>query len=575
LTTALGVVAALVRREVSGRGDTVEVSAQEVELGLNRTTVSRGLNEGRDFDRTYEGYGWQGTLRAADGWVCLRPNEDRHWQAFTAEIGRPELATDPRFATYEARFAHGVELHAELEAWTTTVDRAHIRHAMSVAGVPGAPYLEPHEVLTDPVIGSREVFEDAPTGGRFPRLPLRLAARGPVPEACHTDDARSPALAARLASGVTGEGPLAGLRVLDLTWVASGPYATLLLRSLGAEVFKVEAPDRPDLFRRSHGSDDDPDAGLRFVDLNQGKRSLALDLKAPGGRGVFTRLVTTCDVLVENFRVGVRDQLGIGDEDLWALNPTLATVSLSGFGADASDRHRPGYASVFSAEGGISAMTGYPDAAPTDVRDSNDLRGGTAAGLAAVAAVLECLRSGHAAPRTGVAAIDLAMRDAVIWLQGDVFLQASRGRRPTRSENALEGCPAHGCWPTSDGRYVAVGARTRAEHAQVAQVLGQPVTTAFDEVADALAAWLAETTSAEAVDRLGRAGVPVSPTCLVSDLAADPHLAERGVLRRAEHPRLGVLWLVNGPIRCHESGWLAAPVASPLLGEHTSEEFGP
>ncbi|MEX2627540.1 MAG: CoA transferase, partial [Ilumatobacteraceae bacterium] len=378
LTTALGVVAALVRRETSGRGDIVEVAAQEVELGLNRTTVSRGLNEGRDYDRTYQGYGWQGTLRASDGWVCLRPNEDRHWRAFAAEIGRPELATDPRFASYEARFEHGEELQAELETWTTTVDRARIREAMSVAGVPGAPYLEPHEILTDPVIATRDVFERTPAGGRTPRLPLRLARRGPVHRAGDAGDGTPTGLVTRLAAAADGEGPLAGLRVVDLTWVASGPYATLLLRTLGAEVFKVEAPDRPDLFRRSHGSDADPDTGLRFVDLNQGKRSLALDLKDPVGRAAFERVVATCDVLVENFRVGVRENLGFGDEALWAINPDLATVSLSGFGSSASDRHRPGYASVFSAEGGISAMTGYPDAAPTDVRDSNDLRGGTA-----------------------------------------------------------------------------------------------------------------------------------------------------------------------------------------------------
>lgn len=574
LTTALGAVAALVRCAATGRGDTVEVSGQEVEIGLNRTTVSRGLNEGRDFDRTYQGYGWQGTLRARDGWVCLRPNEDRHWRAFTQEIGRPELADDPRYSTYEARFEHGDSLQVELESWTRTVDRARIRQAMAAAGVPGAPYLESHEIVTDPTIASREVFEESPDGGSVPRLPLRLVDR--APQATPRTDAagRGQPLRERLAGDPAGAGPLAGLRVLDMTWVASGPYATLLLRTLGAEVLKVEAPDRPDLFRRSHGSDADPDAGLRFVDLNQGKRSVTLDLKDVDDRAAFDRLVAECDVLVENFRVGVRDRIGIGDAELWAVNPELVTVSLSGFGSTAQDRHRPGYASVFSAEGGISAMTGYPDAAPTDVRDSNDLRGGTATALAAVASVLERLGSGRDAHRTDrAAAIELGMRDVVIWLQGDVHLQASRGGRPTRAGNDLDGCPAHGCWSASDGRHVAVGVRTGAERAALAKVLGLRGADG-GELRDALLAWLTVTPAADVVEQLAAAGVPVSLTAQVSDLAADPHLAERGVFRWAHHARLGELRLVNGPIRCQDAGWFVDATPSPLLGEHRNEELG-
>jgi crotonobetainyl-CoA:carnitine CoA-transferase CaiB-like acyl-CoA transferase len=558
LTLAAGVVAALIRRAATGEGDLIEVSAQEVEMSLNRTTISRGLNEGLEVDRRYEGYGWQGTLRCRDGWVCLRPNEDRHWRAFTAAFGRPELADDPRFATYDSRFDHGAELLAELERWTTTVDRSHVREVMAEAGVPGAPYLEPGEVLEDPVIADRGIFVDHPHGGSHPTLPLRQAlASVPAPDTVER-------LRRRLADADRHAGPLAGLRVLDLTWVASGPYATLLLTLLGAEVIKVESPARPDLFRRSHGSDDDVDAGLRFVDLNQGKRSVALDLKDDDDRATFRALAASCDVLVENYRPGVRDRLGFGDRELWEQHPGLVTVSLSGFGATAADRHRPGYASVFAAESGISAMTGYPDAPPTDVRDSNDLRGGTATFLAAVAGVYDVLAGGRAG------AIELGVRDVLIALQGDVFLQASRGAAATRSTNAVEGCPADGCYPASDGRFVAVSARTQAEQRALVEVIGSSPSSDAD-VEVALAGWIRATSASRAVAALVRAGVPAAATASVQDLGRDPHLAARRVFREGDHPRLGRLRFVGSPIRSWAADLPEHAVPSPLLGQHTDD----
>lgn len=565
LTLAGGIVSAALRQRVTGVGDVIEVSAQEVEIGLNRTTISRGLNEGRDFDRTYEGYGWQGTLRTRDGWVCLRPNEDRHWQAFTARIGGPDLAHDARFETYEARFEHRDELDGELEAWTRTVDRETVREAMLAAGVPGAPYLEPTEVLDDPAVRSRGVFEPHPAGGRVPRSLAR-----PMSPASPAGQELVDRVGTRLRSGDRRAGPLAGIRVLDLTWVASGPYATLLLASLGADVIKIESHGRPDLFRRSHGSDDDVDAGLRFVDLNQGKRSVAIDLKSSEGRERLLHLAATCDVLVENYRPGVRDRLGIGDEDLRARHPGLVTVSLSGFGATSVDRDRPGYASVFAAESGISTMTGYPDAPPTDVRDSNDLRGGTATFLTAVAGLYQVVVSGSAP------ALDVAMRDVLILLQGDVFLQASRGVAVTRSGNEVPGQPATGCYLAADDRWVAVSVRGNADGGRLDALPAMaddhgdhdhPATT----TATRLERWIAQRDADDAVAELCAAGVPAAATLSVQDVGRDPHVAARGVLRDGDHPRLGPLRFVAGPIRSRAAVPPPRATSSPLLGEHTDE----
>ena len=539
LAAVAGALAALVRREVSGRGDVVDVSIVEVQLGQGRTTLGRAFFEGIDFDREYSGYDYAGVLRCRDGWVCLRPSEERHWRSFTDVIGRTDLATNPLYATRNARFENGDPLNAELESWTVTVDRAVVRKALLDAGCPGGPYLEPHEVLADEAIGSRRLWQDAPGGGLVPRRLFHVTdSSGCTPVA----------LRSRL-SGAVGTAPLRGLRVLDLTWVAAGPYATELLAFAGADVIKVESRTQPDLFRRPLEPDGDLDANIRFVDLNQGKRSVCLDLKTELGRAAVLRLAATCDVVVENFRPGVRERLGLGDTALWLANPALVITSLSGFGAQAQDADRPGYASIFSAESGLSAMTGWPDCSPADVRDTNDLRAGTLGCVATLAGLLAVAR-GKAAP-----SLDVAARDALILLQAHVFLQSSRGGTPTRSGNDLEGAAPYGVFRCLDG-WLAVSARTRGE----ARALSSVVPGDFAE-------WAAAQDADEAARSLSSAGIPAARSAPAGALLTDPHFVSRRALRPVDHPRLGRLTTVGPPFRFISDPVASVGAAPPLLGE--------
>jgi crotonobetainyl-CoA:carnitine CoA-transferase CaiB-like acyl-CoA transferase len=570
LTAATGALAALVHRSVTGRGDLVEVSAQEVEIGLNRTTVSRALHEGVDYDRSYPGYDYAGVLRCLDGYVCLRPSEESHWTSFCRVVGRMDLVEDPRFATRTARFEHGPELTAELERWTTTVARAEVRKAINEAGTPGGPYLRPSEVLVDPAITSRGLIGPHPEGGSAPR--------GLFHALTDERDADPVALLRRLAEGSgSGSGPLAGLRVLDLTWVAAGPYTTELLAFMGAEVIRVESRTRPDLFRRGLDDPTDLDGSIRFIDLNQGKESIGLELKNPAHLDAFLDLVEQSDVVVDNYRPGVRDRLGLGDDALRRRNPTVAIVSLSGFGATATDADRPGYASIFSAESGLSAMTGYPDAPPADIRDTNDLRTGTVGCLGVLAGLFTALEH-----RRGLT-VDAAARDVLIALQGDALLQASRGGRPERSGNTLDGCVPYDCYPSADGQWVAIGVRTSAEWLGLRDALGEAALQSpeFGEaearvasrplIDGVVAAWCSTRTGAVVIDLLSSHGVPVALSAPISALRDDPHLVERRFFVPGFHPRFGDVLFVGSPLRFAGTEPATRAVRSPLFAEHDAE----
>jgi crotonobetainyl-CoA:carnitine CoA-transferase CaiB-like acyl-CoA transferase len=217
-------------------------------------------------------------------------------------------------------------------------------------------------------------------------------------------------------------------------------------------------------------------------------------------------------------------------------------------------------------------MTGYPDAPPSDIRDTNDLRGGTNGALATLAALW------HVAHGGGGLVVDAATRDALVVLQGHLVLAADRGARPLRDGNRLAFAAPYDCFRSSDGRWVAVGVRTDVEWGRLAPLLAGAAAdpslaewrqrVARRDEADALVAeYVGARTAGEVVAELGARGVPVGLSAAASDLLADPHVRDRGTLRTVSHPRLGDITLVGAPFRLHSAAGrnYARP---PLLGEH-------
>lgn len=375
---------------------------------------------------------------------------------------------------------------------------------------------------------------------------------------------------------------LEGVRVIDLSWVGAGPYGSQLLAFLGADVIKIESAGRPDLFRRStRPGSEGPDQSSRFNCVNLNKRSVQLDLSTPRGRELLLALVERSEVVVENFRPGVLDRLGLGFDALNTANPSIVLASLSAAGQSGPDAMTPGYASVFNAMGGLGAESGYPDGPPVEVRDSVDFRVGAALALGVLLALVRCRRTGEGEW------VDVSARESIASLVGESFVElALTGQSHGRGANRREGFAPHDVYRAGgDDRWLAIAVDGDASWASLCEVMEEPQLATdqrFSTVADRsehlaaldtiVGAWAAKQDADDAARRLSRAGVAASSANRGRDLIADPDILARGILREIEHPVLGSQWIAAAPWR-DVSGDPDAIRRSPLLGEHTREVF--
>ncbi|MBM4342514.1 MAG: CoA transferase [Deltaproteobacteria bacterium] len=263
---------------------------------------------------------------------------------------------------------------------------------------------------------------------------------------------------------------LQGLKILDFTTLWPGPLATLLLAELGAEVLRVEAPDRPDLLRYLPPLDSRGE-GAAWSMANRNKRSLVVDLRTAGGQSVVRQLVHTHDVVVEQFRPGVLDRLGVGFEALRAAQPRLIWCAITSFGQDGPWRDRPGHDLNFLAVSGLASHMGRPGQGPAPwTALPGDVVGGT---WPAVAGILAAVIQRN---RTGLGQlIDISMADGALFLNALAVCQALHGGGSQRpGQGVLGGETAYDHYRTSDGRYLAVGALEPKFWAQFCLALGRP-----------------------------------------------------------------------------------------------------
>ncbi len=266
------------------------------------------------------------------------------------------------------------------------------------------------------------------------------------------------------------EPPLAGLKVLDLSRLLPGGYATLLLADLGADVLKVEQPGRGDGIRGFPPLRADGESGMHLA-LNRGKRSITIDLRVPAGRDLLLQLVATGDVLVESFRPGVMDRLGVGFGALRETNPRLVYVAISGYGSDGPYRAVAGHDIDYLAYSGALSFTGSVAGPHQPGLQIADIGAG---GLLAVVATLAALR---VRDRTGEGQFcDVAMTDGVLsWLSIHAGAYAVSGQQPRPGEGLLGGGFAcYGVYTCADGRHLAVGALEPKFFAELLAVLGLP-----------------------------------------------------------------------------------------------------
>jgi crotonobetainyl-CoA:carnitine CoA-transferase CaiB-like acyl-CoA transferase len=378
--------------------------------------------------------------------------------------------------------------------------------------------------------------------------------------------------------------PLKDIRVLDLSRILAGPYCTMMLGDLGADVIKVERPGRGDDSRGWGppfvGAPYGPYAGesAYFMAANRNKRSITVNLKSPEGLEIVHRLARVSDVLVENFRTGVLDRMGLGYADMWALNPRLVYCSISGYGRTGPWAERPGYDFVIQAEGGMMGITGPEEGPPYRVGvPIVDIT----AGMCAATAVLAAL---HARTHTGEGQlVDVSLLNTQAALLSNVASNyLVGGAKPRRLGNAHPNITPYEAFRARD-RWFAMAAANERQWALVCDVIGQPelkddarFTTNSLRVShraelravlnDAFAARDAE----EWLTRLREAGLPCGPINTVPDVFAHPQAEARNLALEAQHPTAGQVRLTGFPyLLSGTPAEIRHP--PPLLGQHTEQ----
>jgi benzylsuccinate CoA-transferase BbsF subunit len=373
------------------------------------------------------------------------------------------------------------------------------------------------------------------------------------------------------------QGPLCGIRVTDFTWAWAGPQGSLLLSMLGAEVIKIESHARLDHARvhsltagsLTGGIDESP----IFNDLNLGKRSLTLNLRKPQARDLVRRLVAESDIALQNMRPGVLDRMGLGYEDLRKEKPDLIMLSSSAVGATGPERSYAGYAPTFACLSGIADISGHPDEPPNPLSGSVDLRVGTAAAFAVLAALIHRRRTGEGQH------IDLSSTEVMSAMMGETFVgYGLTGREPQRIGNGDAAMAPHGCYRCrGEGEWVSIAVSDDREWRSLRSVVADPELAHEDfasassrhahrERLDAIVErWTSGRAPAEIVEALQRAEVAAAVVHSGTSLARDPHVLARDVLETVDHPILGETRVVRPPWRMDGA---QVPGPAPLLGQH-------
>ncbi|TCT11877.1 crotonobetainyl-CoA:carnitine CoA-transferase CaiB-like acyl-CoA transferase [Tepidamorphus gemmatus] len=381
-------------------------------------------------------------------------------------------------------------------------------------------------------------------------------------------------------------GPLAGIRVLDLTRVLAGPSCTQLLGDLGADVIKVEKPGEGDDTRRwgppnlKDASGADTAESAYYLSTNRNKRSVAIDVARPQGAALVRRLAAHSDVLVENFKVGGLAKYGLAYPDLRDDLPRLVYCSITGFGQTGPNAHRPGYDFLAQGMGGIMSITGEPDGEPVKVGVAiADIM----CGMYATTAILAALRHRDA---TGMGQhIDIGLADTqVAWLYNEGMNYLLGGKVPTRRGNAHANIVPYQVFETADG-HVIVAVGNDSQFRRLCDYLGRPELAADPrfatnpartanrgELVPLIAAILKTRQRADILAGLESRGVPVGPVNDIAQALAEPQVAARDMLVRMAHPLAasGEVTLIGNPLKFSESP-ITYRRPPPTLGEHTDE----
>ena len=598
----IGAMAALVARESTGLGQTVEVSHLEAMVAMHQHTTTMWTHAGHILKRDGNAQPgmWHpaGVYECADGFIFLGHATGTKLEPFLQAGGMGHVFDDPRFATNESRGRHKREFDAALRPWLMARTSQELCELGEATFSPMGPVWSTHEFLADPHMAAREFFVplDADRGAeRIPRGPFRLGAElaGALPRPPRRvtlDELAEPRDWGTPKTNGQGlqDGPLSGLRILDLTRVWAGPIAGRLLGDLGADVIHIESPWNrgplevsEDLAELTHLYPDN-ELGERhwnrsggFNKLARNKKGLSLDLSTNRGQQLFRELIGVSDVILENFSPRVFPQWGLDWDSLRAINPAIIHTSMPGYGTSGPGANRVALGPVIEAATGMTMMAGYADGIP--------FRSGVAwpdpvSGMSAVAGTLVGLW--HRMSSNGEAQrVETAMIESMGSFAGDELLSAQVvGQPPPRRGNREQGVAPQGVYRClGDDRWLAISVSSDAEWQSLCRVAELPHEwlgwelwereARQDEIDVALNIWSRSIAPTDATLRLQAAGVIAAGLADARDLLESEHLAAREFWAEVGGIDMGVLRYPGCPIRLSDT-----PVTyrrgAPGLGEH-------
>ena len=502
---------------MAGEPAEVDVSIQEALATIAITELARAGTGGAGWSRRRLADGNGATvciLPARDGYVAISPRDDHQWAAWLGVMGSPAWGIDPRFLHKRDRVANWDALHPLICAWSRQYDKQAIADRAQAAHVPSFPLRQPGEQLGSAQLAHRGFYRPLDIGGRqvkVPGSPFGL------------DVADPDGSAARNTPRAAGPMPLAGVRVLDFSWVIAGPTATRYLAAMGAEVIKVEAPGRGDPGRGSE---------LHSV-LGQAKRGVVLDLKKPEAIATARALAAKSDVLVENFATGVMDRLGLGAAALRAVNPALVYVSASGLGRTGPEARAVAYGTLLQCYAGFAGLNRHPDIAPRVGLAWLDPMCGLMLAFVTAAALW------HRRRADGVTRIDFSMLEALLWTMAEPLLAAQLGAPPQPAGNRSQRHTPHGVYRAAgEDDWLSLAVTSEAQWhslcglvpalAPLAALRRDERTARRQEIDGALAAWVAPQPAVRGAQALRGAGIPAAALAASRDLAGSDHLRQRG-----------------------------------------------
>jgi crotonobetainyl-CoA:carnitine CoA-transferase CaiB-like acyl-CoA transferase len=581
---AFTTLAALFHRMRHGGGQAIEISAQEcfaamLELSLVAYTYA-GMQTSRLGRRLL---GPWGMLDCADGKILLCCIEEHQWHRLVTLMGHPEWAHEELF---KDRFARGRNIDALsllMGEWTKDWKVNDLVRVAQQRRIPAAPVNRLADIYSDHHLRDRNFFVPLPIAGEsrveVPAQPFKSSAitwtlKRPAPDLGQHNELwnnfkrRRQSRSEKPQDGliIKGSGALAGVRVLDFSWVWQGPFCTLQLAHLGADVIRIESIRRLDVNRVIPPFADKKEGRNRagsFNQWNQGKRSVRLNLEMPEALDIAKSLVPHSDLVVENFAPGVIARLGLGYDALRELRPDIIMLSLSGYGQTGPYSRFVSYGGLLGAQSGLFSISGYTADAPAETGITyGDPNSGAIGTYAAIAALIHRTRTGQGQH------IDVALWEALEMVLPEAWLEyAMNDREPPVLANRDRWMAPHNCYKSNGDaeQWITIAVGDEREWRMLCEVIGQPslagdprfLTAPLrkqheDELDAIITRWTSEHDRWEAAEMLQRAGVAAMPTLTNKDIALDPHLRERGFLVELEHPEVGrrthagIPWTMSG-----------------------------